>query len=213
MFRVHKIPQFMQNYFSGFEWSVETNEKKIFLTFDDGPIPEVTEFVLDTLEKYKAQATFFCVGDNVRKYPEIFKKIIEKKHSFGNHTFNHLKGWNTPLEKYLENINLCQEIFYKNINHTSEKPLNLFRPPYGRISNKQFNALKNDYRLIMWEVLSYDFDKSISPEICLKETLKNTRKGSIVVFHDSYKTEKNLRYALPKYLEIMTEKGFTFEKL
>jgi peptidoglycan/xylan/chitin deacetylase (PgdA/CDA1 family) len=191
-------------------WRIMTEEKKIYLTFDDGPIPGQTEFVLDTLNKFNAKATFFSIGDNVRKHPGVFNKVVTAGHSIGNHTFNHLKGWNCTTEEYINNIELCSSQFLVNGIQPIVNPL--FRPPYGRIKRNQIKALKN-YRIIMWDVLTYDYTTSCSPERSLKGSIPATRAGSIVVFHDSNKAERNLRYVLPRYLQHFSEKGFAFESL
>lgn len=178
----------------------------IYITFDDGPIPEVTPFVLNALADYDAKATFFCIGDNVRKYPEIYQEVIKAGHSIGNHTFNHLNGWNTDDEKYLENIGECAEYVKSD----------LFRPPYGRIKKSQIKKLKTrrpDIKVIMWDVLSGDFDQNLSPEKCLENVLRTTAPGSIIVFHDSLKAFDRLKYVLPKALEYWSDKGFVFKNL
>lgn len=178
----------------------------IYITFDDGPIPDVTPFVLNALADYDAKATFFCIGDNVRKYPEIYQEVIKAGHSIGNHTFNHLNGWNTDDEKYLENIGECAEYVKSD----------LFRPPYGRIKKSQIKKLKTrhpDIKVIMWDVLSGDFDQNLSPEKCLENVLRATAPGSIIVFHDSLKAFARLKYVLPKALEYWNDKGFVFKDL
>lgn len=175
-------------------------EKKIYLTFDDGPIPELTEWVLDTLDHYHIKATFFCVGENIVKHPQIFQRIISEKHQVGNHTHNHIKGWQTSLEEYLDNIEKCQALTQTD----------LFRPPYGRISKQQYKALLKIHRIILWDVLSYDYDKHTSPLKCLKQSIKHTRNGSIIVFHDNVKATQNLKYALPLYIESCLKLGFQF---
>ena len=178
----------------------------IYITFDDGPIPEVTPFVLNALADYDAKATFFCIGDNVRKYPEIYQEVIKAGHSIGNHTFNHLNGWNTDDEKYLENIGECAEYVKSD----------LFRPPYGKIKKSQIRKLKTrhpDIKVIMWDVLSGDFDQNLSPEKCLENVLRATVPGSIIVFHDSLKAFDRLKYVLPKALEYWSDKGFVFKNL
>lgn len=178
----------------------------IYITFDDGPIPDVTPFVLNALADYDAKATFFCIGDNVRKYPEIYQEVIKAGHSIGNHTFNHLNGWNTDDEKYLENIGECAEYVKSD----------LFRPPYGRIKKSQIKKLKTrhpDIKVIMWDVLSGDFDQNLSPEKCLENVLRATVPGSIIVFHDSLKAFDRLKYVLPKALEYWNDKGFVFKDL
>ena len=189
----------------------------IFLTFDDGPIPEVTPWVLSTLKKYKAKATFFCIGSNIEKHPEIFRQIISEGHSIGNHTYNHLNGWKTKTKEYVDNIEKCKKIMdngkWLMVNGHQPSTINhepLFRPPYGRMKLSQLSRLKSQYSVVMWEVLSGDFDQTISEEKCLKNVLTKTRAGSIVVFHDSIKAKKNLFFALPKFLEHFSKEGFEF---
>ena len=201
-----KTPFWLRWLYPGLVWRKTSAKPVIYLTFDDGPIPEVTPFVLSVLERYDAKATFFCIGDNIRKHPGIFQKLIEGGHAIGNHTFNHLKGWKTKDEVYLENFKLCD-------NLTKSK---LFRPPYGRIKRSQVSKLKNEYpglKIIMWDVLSGDFDLGLSPEKCLKNVLKATEAGSIVVFHDSLKAFERLEYVLPRALEFWKKQGYSFEKL
>ena len=202
-----KSPFFLRWLYADLIWKIPTQEKKLYLTFDDGPVPEVTEFVLAELEKIKAKATFFCIGDNVRKHPDVFRKIVMDGHTIGNHTFNHLKGWNTSVKTYVENVKLCDnELSIANC----QVPIHLFRPPYGRITRSQIKALK-DYKIIMWDVLTHDYSKNISPDRCLKGSIAATRSGSIIVFHDSLKAEKNMSYALPRFLNHFSDNGFTFE--
>jgi peptidoglycan/xylan/chitin deacetylase (PgdA/CDA1 family) len=198
-----KTPRLVKNLLSNFTWQILTSEKVIFLTFDDGPIPEATPWVLEVLRGYNAKATFFCVGDNVRKYPEVFQQILSEGHAVGNHTFNHLKGWKTNTSDYLENVERCAEMV--------ESPL--FRPPYGALKPSQARLLKSNYRIVMWDVLSGDFDPKISPEQCLQNVLDNIQPGSIVLFHDSLKAETRMRFALPRVLEKMHAEGWRFEKL
>jgi len=188
---------------------VATEEQILYLTFDDGPVPGPTQFVTEQLEKYNAKATFFCIGDNVRKYPSIFEKVLIDGHAIGNHTFNHLKGWSTSNQRYLENINLCNAQF---TTHNVE-PINFFRPPYGRITNAQIKILKSQYQIVMWDVLTHDYSRSISPEHCLKGSINATRSGSIIVFHDSLKAERNLTYVLPRFLDHFASQGFMFKTL
>jgi len=161
--------------------------------------------VLDTLKKFHAKATFFCVGENIIKHPEIFKRIASEGHSLGNHTHNHLNSWKCKPEVYLENIKKCDALIKSK----------LFRPPYGKITRKLLknNYLKNNYKIIFWDILSYDFDKTISPEKCLKNVLKHYKPGSVVVFHDNIKAEKNLKYALPLVLEKLSLQGYRFEAI
>ena len=196
--------------FSNYVWSLPNNENKVYLTFDDGPTPEITEWTLAQLKKYNAKATFFCIGDNIRKYPEIFQKVVYEEHSIGNHTFNHLNGWKTNTQNYIENTRLYEIEHYK----LSTKNSKLFRPPYGKIKPSQSKILRKlGHKIIMWDVLREDFDNTISPEKCLEHVLKNATSGSIIVFHDSQKAYRNLEYALPRTLEFLKEKGFICEKI
>lgn len=202
MYLVH-TPQYVQALLPGLIWKMSADQKEIFLTFDDGPIPEVTPWVLDILKTYNAKATFFCVGDNVRKYPEIFQQVIEEGHMVGNHTQNHLSGWSTENISYFHNIRHCARMVQTG----------LFRPPYGKLKPSQVQFLQRHYRIIMWDVLSGDFDRDLKPEDCSQNVIQHAGAGSIVVFHDSLKAETNLRYALPKVLDHFTNEGFTFNSL
>lgn len=192
--------------FPNYIWNIKTTQNKtVYLTFDDGPTPEITDWTLDLLTKYNAKATFFSIGENINKYPEIFQRIIIEGHSVGNHTFNHLNGWKTSHEKYLENVAFCSE----EISKYNQPPQLLFRPPYGKIKNKQAKVLKDKgYKIIMWDVLSADFDQTITPDQCLENVLKNIANGSIVIFHDSVKASKNLKYVLPKVLQYLQDKKY-----
>jgi peptidoglycan/xylan/chitin deacetylase (PgdA/CDA1 family) len=196
--------------FSNYIWDIPNNENKIYLTFDDGPTPEITNWTLNQLEQYQARATFFCIGDNLRKYPEIYQEIIKKGHVVGNHTFNHLNGLKTKTADYVDNAKL----FECELNKMSTRKCILFRPPYGKIKPSQSKILRNEgYKIIMWDVLSADYDQSISPEECLENVIQNCKSGSIIVFHDSIKGFKNLEYVLPRTLEFIKEKGFVCEVL
>lgn len=206
-----KTPKIVQRLFPKYLWKKAFLDKTIYLTFDDGPTPEVTQWTLNTLKQFNAKATFFCIGDNVRKYPEIAIKIHEEGHTIGNHTFNHLKGWNINTDQYVENTNLAQEQILKTIPNYSKK---LFRPPYGKIKNKQAKTLiSQGYKIVMWTVISYDWDNSLTKEDCLDITLKNTTNGTIIVFHDSLKAKENMMYTLPKFLDYYSKKGYTFKAL
>jgi len=193
--------------FSNYTWDVSNTGNTVYLTFDDGPIPEITTWVLEELKKFDLKATFFCIGKNIDKYPEIFKKVISEGHAIGNHTFNHLNGWKTPTEIYIENIKLCEEVIEKTTNYNSRSKL--FRPPYGKLKTAQARAIeKLGYEIIMWDVLSADFDTTLSKEQCLDNVLSNVKPGSIIVFHDSVKAFKNLQYVLPKTLAFLKENNF-----
>ncbi len=201
----------MKKLLPGYTWHRDVAGKKLYLTFDDGPIPEVTPFVLDQLARYKAKATFFCVGDNLVKHSDIAQQVLKEGHTLANHTYNHLKGWQTSFGDYLQNVQQCQDTLDKITPEVEGKKL--FRPPYGRITSKQAAALRPNYELIMWDVLTNDYDNSLLPEACLKQSINKTQSGSIIVFHDSLKAERNLRHVLPRYLEHFTEQGYTFETL
>jgi len=203
----------MRKTYSSAIWRIPTKEKKIFLTFDDGPIPEITPWVLSVLKEYNAKATFFCVGANIEKHPNVFRQIISEGHSIGNHTFNHLSGWNTKTKEYLENVNLWRSAFEKEIHNPTFTTPKFFRPPYGKIKRSQLSRLNKYYSVVMWDVLSGDFDKKTSEEKCLQNVLLKTRQGSIVVFHDNIKAKMNLFYALPKFLDHFSKKDFIFAPL
>ena len=190
-------------------WNIQTDQKNIYLTFDDGPTPEITNWTLDQLAKYQAKATFFCIGKNVIQHPEIFKKCIDEGHSIGNHLYRHEDGWKTPTVDYLNSVEKTDQVFLEYDIKTR-----LLRPPYGKISQKQAVQLTNEhYKLIMWNVLSRDYDKNIKPEKCLHNSVKNMQKGSIVVFHDSLKASANMQYALPRLLEKFSKEDFAFRAL
>ncbi len=191
-------------------WRKSKFEKKIYLTFDDGPVQTITNWVLSILKFYDIKATFFCVGDNVQKYPETYQAILNEKHAIGNHTYNHLNGWNTNTTNYIDNVELCEQVL--NIGNPTESK-RLFRPPYGKIKKTQLKQLHKNYKIIMWDVLSGDYDKKTSPEKCFKNVIDNIRSGSIIVFHDSMKAKNNLEYALPKFIEYALANGFIFERL
>ena len=206
----HCTPRLLPLLYPSLVWHKNRSEKHIFLTFDDGPVPEVTDFALESLKTYNAFATFFCVGENISRHPEIFHKVIEQGHSVGNHTYNHLNGWKTPQERYLENVRLCARTMKQHASLTLSQ---LFRPPYGRMTKRQINKLNGQYQIIMWDVLSGDFDRKLTGEKCLANTVKHTRNGSIIIFHDSYKAAGNLQYALPRFLDHFSSRGYSFKSL
>jgi peptidoglycan-N-acetylglucosamine deacetylase len=208
-----RTPFFLPRLLPQLVWRIPVKENIIFLTFDDGPIPGPTEFVLATLKKFNAHSSFFCIGDNVRKHPTVFSQIVEAGHSIGNHTFNHLKGWNYSTDDYRKNIDLCERQFNLTIKPPASSLQPLFRPPYGRITRNQIKLIKENYRIVMWDVLTQDYSQSMSQERCLEGSIKATRPGSIVVFHDSLKAERNLMYVLPRYLEYFANQGFVFSAL
>ncbi|MBK6985013.1 MAG: polysaccharide deacetylase family protein [Bacteroidetes bacterium] len=196
-------PQLLRALYKGSLWRMDKKEPTIYLTFDDGPIPELTEWVLDVLKEYQIKATFFCVGDNIVKNPSIFQRIKSEGHQVGNHTFNHMKGWEVKNAMYVENTERCQEL----------TKTNLFRPPYGRIKKSQYKILAKDYKVVFWDVLSYDYDKLTSSKKCLDNSIKYTRNGSIIVFHDNIKAQKNLKFALPQYIEHFLKLNYKFATL
>lgn len=216
-----KSPLLLKWYYSSLLWNKSRSEKIVYLTFDDGPIPNVTEFVLNTLKTFDIKGTFFCIGDNITKHPSIFEKIKKEGHSIGNHTFNHLNGWKTDNKIYFENFQKCQKLTQTN----------LFRPPYGRIKKSQITGLKSTVqslksahdpalqrnpsglKIIMWDVLSRDHDINISPEKCFKNVINNVKNGSIIVFHDSLKAFERLKYTLPKTIQYLSDKGYQFGTL
>ncbi|HXA01811.1 MAG TPA: polysaccharide deacetylase family protein [Cytophagaceae bacterium] len=208
----NNIEWILSRIYPSITWSRKNTDKTIFLTFDDGPISDVTEYVLEQLDLFHAKATFFCVGDNIKKYPAVYQKILREGHRTGNHTYNHLNGWNTDDEKYYSNIQECQQIM--DSHSTQHSALRtLFRPPYGKIRKGQIAKLTPEYEIIMWGVLSGDYNQKLSAVKCLHKTIKYSRSGSIIVFHDSLKAEKNLKYVLPKYLEHFSALGYKFESL
>ena len=205
MIKLVTIPHWVQKMYKDRIWEVETKENQLFLTFDDGPHPSHSLFVLDELKKYNAKATFFCIGKNVAAYPDVYKRMIEDGHKVGNHTQDHLNAWKTPNDDYLKNVTEASNYIHSD----------LFRPPYGKINSFLVKQLTNLYQLktVMWSVLSYDFDQTISSERCLQNVLLNSKAGSVIVFHDSEKASVHMRYALPKVLSFFAEKGFSFERL
>lgn len=200
---LNKTPELLKPLASDLVWDLPTQEKVMYLTFDDGPIPEVTPEVLDILKTHKAKATFFCVGTNAEQHPEILERLAVEGHSIGNHTFSHANGWNSSQFAYLRDYQRCQEILGTS----------LFRPPYGRIKRQQVQALKRKTRIIMWDVLSGDWDAKVSPEQCLQNVTKHAKAGSIIVFHDSLKARSNVLYALPRFLAHFGAQGYRFESI
>lgn len=201
---IHQPPNWLRKIYYSFHWKINNPAKALYLTFDDGPTPEVTEWVLNELAAYGAKATFFCIGRNVERHPAIYQKILEQGHAVGNHTYSHLNGWLTWNNEYIDDIRLASD-FIKS---------KLFRPPYGRIRQKQIRNLKKaGYKMFMWDVLSEDYNAALSPEQSLNYVLQYTENGSIIVFHDSLKASKNLYAILPQVLKHFTAQGFTFKKL
>jgi peptidoglycan/xylan/chitin deacetylase (PgdA/CDA1 family) len=203
MFYFFKTPWWLKKLYPSLVWHIDIKEKILYLTFDDGPHPVATPFVLDELKKYNAKATFFCIGKNVVQYPDIYKRIIDEEHRVGNHTFSHLNGWKTDDEVYIKNIQEAAKYIDSD----------LFRPPYGKITRFQTKLLKPHYKIIMWDVLSADFDKEVSPEKCAQQVIMKSKPGSIIVFHDSEKAMLKLEFALPKVLQYFSSKGYIFSTI
>ncbi|MBC7935245.1 MAG: polysaccharide deacetylase family protein [Rhizobacter sp.] len=203
MFYLVKTPTWVKKLYPKRTWEITGSGKEIFLSFDDGPHPVHTGFVLDELRKYNAKATFFCIGKNVAEHPEVYRRIVEEGHAIGNHTHNHLNAWKVKDGAYLNNIDMARRYIDSN----------LFRPPYGKINSFLVNQLLSpaySLRTIMWTVLSGDFDTRITNARCLENVLLHAKEGSIVVFHDSDKAQERMRFALPEVLKYFSEKGFVF---
>lgn len=201
---MHHVPSLIPKVFDKFIWNKSRDEKTIYLTFDDGPVPGITDFVLNELAKRKMKATFFMVGANVEKNPNLAKEVLQLGNGIGNHTFNHLDGYRNPDALYLENIEKCQKTLQDILGIN---PFH-FRPPYGKISKSQSKLVLERYQIIMWDVLSGDYDPDQSPEKCLSKTMQYSKNGSIVLFHDQQKTERVVKKVLPDYLDFIKDRGF-----
>lgn len=200
---MRQIPDFIKLMWRTPVWRINPSEKVIYLTFDDGPNPEVTPRVLDILDEFEAKATFFCVGENVMKYPEIFQEVKHRGHAVGNHTFNHVKGTEKTVKVYVDNVGKAHEYIHSK----------LFRPPHGRITLSQVNKLKADFKIIMWDFITYDFDRQVTSTEILKEVKLRSRNGSVVIFHDSLKARKNVLEALPEALRYWKKEGYEVKAL
>lgn len=204
-----KTGKWIRRLFPDFVWHVPEATQAVYLTFDDGPVPEVTPWVLDLLAAHGIKATFFCIGDNIRKHPDIFERILAEGHAVGNHTFHHLNGWKTDTAAYISNIEACDAIIGTFLPNGTP----LFRPPYGKITRRQKKwALQQGKQIIMWDILTADFDTTVTPEQCLHNATHKVEGGSILIFHDSVKAWKNLEYALPPALDRIKAKGLGFAK-
>lgn len=206
-------PVIFRKLYASASWRIKTTDPVIYLTFDDGPHPEITSWVLEELSKFSAKATFFCVGENILKYPDTFNSILTGGHSIGNHSMHHMNGWKTNDEKYLNDIAECQTTIDNNSSLVNRHSSFLLRPPYGRMKPAQYTHLRDKYTIIMWDVLSGDFDPALSQEKCLNNSIAKSRPGSIVVFHDSEKAFDKLKWVLPKYLDEMSKAGYSFNCL
>ncbi len=206
-----KTPNWIKKLYKNCVWDIATNEKLLYITFDDGPHPTITPFILNELKKYKAKATFFCIGENVKKFPETYQQIINEGHTVGNHTMHHINGWKNTDENYLNDITEATHLINSN----------LFRPPYGRITKTQIQRINNQQlsiihyplSIIMWNILAGDWEQSLKPEKCFNQIKNNIYPGAIVVFHDSNKAFDRMSYAFPKLLEHATALGYTFEAI
>ena len=198
-----QFPDLLRPFLGKLLWRKKSSGKVIYITFDDGPVPEVTPRVLDMLDEYNLKATFFCVGENVEKYPELYHEILRRGHKTGNHTYNHLKGISVPTADYVANVKKASELIDSR----------LFRPPYGRINFKQKKALQREYEIVMWDLMTYDYNQNLTPNNILQNIKRYTRNGSLVVFHDSIKAERNMLTVLPRAIEYWNSKGYRFEVL
>lgn len=196
-------PKFIKRVYPSLIWDIKTDNKELFLTFDDGPTPGVTEIVLDLLLEYKAKATFFCLGKNVEKNPNLFKRIIAEGHSIGNHSYSHKNGWNSQTSGFLQDVKKFDKLYSTE----------LFRPPYGRIKNAQIKILKKRFRIIMWSILTQDYNENISPIKCSEISTSNWKKGSILVFHDSLKAQTNMLFALKDVLVKAQKENWTLSSI
>lgn len=202
--QVFKIPKLVHGIYKRFIWDVHCTDPVLYLTFDDGPNPATTEFILDTLDEFGAKGTFFCVGENVVKYPNLYKEIINRGHSVGNHTMNHVKNRDLSTNDYLQNVLLCSEVVQSD----------LFRPPFGRINKEQATDVINEgFDIIMYTVLTNDYNPELDAQYILGKSIKSTYPGAIVVFHDSLKAEKNMKATLKKYIQHFDQLGFRFKQL
>ena len=193
-----QVPEILKSVIKNVVWRINPAKKVIYLTFDDGPNSRVTPLVLDILDRFEVKATFFCVGENVSRFPDVFDEVKRRGHTVGNHTFNHLKGFEYATDDYVRNVEKANGYIKSD----------LFRPPHGQIKPSQIKALKDDYLIIMWDFITYDYDKRIEPEKIIAEVKKRSRNGSIVVFHDSLKAEKNVLQVLPEALRFWKENGY-----
>ena len=198
---IEQPPWFYRALFPGVTWRMPAEPKCVYLTFDDGPIPEVTPWVLDVLDRYGVKATFFMVGDNVRKHPDVFRMVVERGHRIGNHTFNHIQGLRYLTKNYLANVEKAAHYI----------PSNLFRPPHGHMRFLQTLCLTRRYKVVMWDVVTRDYSPHMTPEGVLNVVKRYVRNGSVIVFHDSLKAERNMREAMPKAIEWLLAQGYTFK--
>ncbi|MBR3883580.1 MAG: polysaccharide deacetylase family protein [Bacteroidaceae bacterium] len=198
---IEQVPEFFRNLYPKALWRMDPNEKAIYLTFDDGPIPVITPWVVDLLGRYNIKATFFMVGDNVHKFSQEYMQVVENGHRVGNHTFNHLKGLFTSTKEYIENVDQADAFIHSN----------LFRPPHGILRRSQYLELSKRYQFVMWDLVTRDYSFRLYGGDVLANVKRYTRNGSIITFHDSMRSESNLRYALPRSIDWLLEQGYTFK--
>lgn len=200
---IEQPPRLFRALYPGALWRMNPEEKSVYLTFDDGPIPQITPWVLDLLDQYQIKATFFLVGDNIRKHPEEFRQIQERGHQIGNHTFNHIRGFEYTTQEYMDNTEKANRLIQSD----------LFRPPHGHMGMKQYYALRKRYKIVMWDLVTRDYSKHLNGEQVFRKVKKYVRNGSIITFHDSIKAEQSMKYALPRSIEWLKEKGYEFKRL
>lgn len=200
---IEQPPRLFRALYPGALWRMNPEEKSVYLTFDDGPIPQITPWVLDLLDQYQIKATFFLVGDNIRKHPEEFRQIQERGHQIGNHTFNHIRGFEYTTQEYMDNTEKANRLIQSD----------LFRPPHGHMGMKQYYALRKRYKIVMWDLVTRDYSKHLNGEEVFRKVKKYVRNGSIITFHDSIKAEQSMKYALPRSIEWLKEQGYEFKRL
>lgn len=205
----HRTPFILPLLYPTLRWRLPADEKALYLTFDDGPVPGPTEFVLETLARNAVTATFFCIGENIERHTGLFSRLIDAGHMAGNHTHHHRNGWRTSIDDYLDDIRRCDEVLHQAAPTRGVVP---FRPPYGRITRAQIRAM-GSRPIVMWDVLTLDYNGRLAPERCLQNTLRAIRPGSIIVYHDSYKAERNLTYALPRLISECLDRGYHFKTI
>lgn len=218
---IEQPPWLVRWLYAGALWRMNPKERAVYLTFDDGPIPEVTPWVLDLLDRYGVKATFFLVGDNVRKHPDVFRLVVERGHRVGNHTFNHIRGFEYSAAAYLENTQKTVDVMREageglenGLLERAMEPL-IFRPPHGHMGLGQYRALKHGYRIVMWDLVTRDYSKKMRPQQVLDNVKRYVRNGSVITFHDSLKSwnNGNLPYALPRALDYLKQEGYAFRLL
>ncbi len=209
-----KTPSVLKKLFPNYIWDIPTIEKVLYLTFDDGPTPKITDWTLDVLKQFDAKATFFCIGNNIEKHPEIFRRVENEGHAIGNHTFNHPSGWKTKKDDYINEVLRTEKVIENSILDSEFSNHKLFRPPYGQITSKQGRSLLGlGYKIVMWDIIAFDWNDSLPKQKCYQNVIFKATSGSIIVFHDSIKASKNMQYALPKVLKYFSEKGFEFRRI